>query len=183
MASMALNEPLAEELLQMAKVDQTMRMRVIAGEAEWDDSVDWRNQARLMAIVDEYGWPTIPKVGAEASNAAWLLVQHAPDLTFMESCLEVMESLPPGEIKPANIAYLKDRVLMMNGKPQIYGTQFQGRGKEMHVYPIDDVEHIDERRASVGLETRAEYEAKLREHRNTGKQKFEASRGKTKLTE
>jgi hypothetical protein len=52
---------------------------------------------------------------------------------------------------------------MMNGKPQIYGTQFQGSGKEMHVYQVEDAEHVDERRASVGLGTFAENEARLRE--------------------
>jgi hypothetical protein len=158
-----LNQSLAEELLRMAEIDQAMRMKVINDGAEWDSSVDKASQSRLMEMVDSDGWPTIPKVGARASNAAWLLVQHAPSLKFMEQCLEIMEALPPGEIRPANIAYLKDRVLMMNGKPQIYGTQFQSTGKEMHVYPIEDAERVDERRASVGLGTFAENEARIRE--------------------
>ena len=73
-----------------------------------------------------------------------------------------MEKLPLGEVKPANIAYLKDRVLMGNGKPQIYGTQFQGFGKDIKVYDVQNFEHVDERRASVGLGTFAESEARLR---------------------
>jgi hypothetical protein len=158
-----LNQSLANELLQMAEADQAMRMKAINNEAEWDGSVDQKSQTRLMAIVDEYGWPTIPKVGKEASHAAWLLVQHAPALNFMEHCLELMESLAEGEVSMANVAYLKDRVLMMNGKPQVYGTQFQGTGKDMHVYPIEDVEQVDERRASVGLGSFAENEARVRE--------------------
>lgn len=44
----------------------------------------------------------------------------------------------------------------MTGKSQIYGTQLQGSGKEMHYFPIKDAEHVDERRANVGLETFAE---------------------------
>jgi hypothetical protein len=158
-----LNQSLADELLKMAEVDQAMRTKVISGEAEWDSSVDKASQARLKEIVDKEGWPTIPKVGADASRAAWLLVQHAPSLEFMEQCLELMETLPNGEVSPANVAYLKDRVLMMNGKPQIYGTQFQGSGKDMHVYSIEDAEHVDERRSSVGLGAFAENEARLRE--------------------
>lgn len=140
-----------------------MRMKVINGEAEWDSFVDEASQARLKAIVDSEGWPIISKVGSEASRAAWLLAQHSPSLEFMEHCLDVIEALPEGEVSPANIAYLKDRVLMMNNKPQIYGTQLQGSGKDMHVYPIDDAEHVDERRASVGLGTFAENEARVRE--------------------
>lgn len=157
-----LNSTLANELLELAEVDQAMRMRVIEKEAEWDSSVDEASQARLKEIISKQGWPSISTVGSEASHAAWLLVQHAPSLQFMEQCLALMEALPEGEVSPANIAYLKDRVLMMNGKPQIYGTQFQGSGKDMHVYPIEDVESVDERRASVGLGTFAENESRLR---------------------
>lgn len=159
----SLNQSLINELLQLAEEDQAMRIRVNDGHSEWDNSVDERSQARLRSIVDEYGWPTIQKVGAKASHAAWLLAQHAPDLHFMEHCLELMEGLPPNEVSQANIAYLKDRVLMMNGKPQIYGTQFLGTGEDMHVYKIEDVEHVDERRASVGLDSFADNEARLRE--------------------
>lgn len=147
----------------MAEADQAMRMNVINSEAEWDGSVDEASQVRLKEIVDKEGWPTIPKVGIDASHAAWLLVQHAPSLEFMERCLEIMEAISDGEVNPANIAYLKDRVLMMNGNPQVYGTQFQGSGKEVHVYPIEDADHVDVRRASVGLGAFSENEARLRE--------------------
>jgi hypothetical protein len=159
----AVNKSLADEISKMAETDQAMRMKAIDGEAEWDSSVDKSNQDRLMEIIDISGWPTISKVGTEASHAAWLLAQHAPSLEFMERCLNIMEALPIGEVSPANIAYLKDRILMMNGKPQIYGTQFQGSGKDMHVWLIEDEKHVDERRASVGLSTFAENEARLRE--------------------
>jgi len=51
----------------------------------------------------------------------------------------------------------------MNGKPQIYGTQFQCSGKDMHVWRIEDAEHVNERRASVGLGTFADIEIRLRQ--------------------
>lgn len=157
-----INKSLANEILQMAKSDQAMRRKSLKDTTAWDSSVDEANQMRLMEIVYESGWPTIPKVGTEASYAAWLLVQHAPSLRFMERCLEIMKALPSGDINPANMAYLEDRVLMMRGKPQIYGTQFQGSGQEMRVWQIDDAEHVDERRASVGLEPFVIDEARLR---------------------
>jgi hypothetical protein len=158
-----IDQALADDLLRMAAVDQAMRMNVINDNAQWDSSIDETNQRRLMQIVDSEGWPAIAKVGAEASHAAWLLVQHAANLTFMERCLELMQALPAGEVKPVNIAYLQDRVLMMKGEPQVYGTQFQGIGEAMRVYPIQDMEHVDERRARVGLDTFAAYQAQLRE--------------------
>jgi hypothetical protein len=157
-----INKSLAQELVQMAKIDQEMRMEWIYKGADWKEAVDKASQKRLKQIVGKYGWPKISLVGKRASNAAWLIVQHAPDLKFKEKCLELMEQLPLSEVKPANIAYLKDRVLMWNGKPQIYGTQFQGFGKDIKVYNVQDFEHVDERRASVGLRKFAEDKARLR---------------------
>ncbi|HUD07615.1 MAG TPA: DUF6624 domain-containing protein [Candidatus Saccharimonadales bacterium] len=157
-----INKLLAQELIRMANIDQEMRLKWINNGAVWDVAVDEANQKRLKQIVAEYSWPTISLVGKRASNAAWLIVQHAPDLKFKEKCLELMERLPLGEVKPANIAYLKDRVLMWNGKPQIYGTQFHGFGKDIKVHEIQDPEHVDKRRANVGLDTFAKNEARLR---------------------
>lgn len=51
----------------MALSDQDMRTTAMKNPDQWDDSVDQRNTARLKKIVEEIGWPTIPKVGAEAS--------------------------------------------------------------------------------------------------------------------
>lgn len=113
----------AAELLAMAKADQAMRIRASKDMSSWDASVDQRNTARLKAIVAAIGWPTISKVGMEASHGAWLLVQHATaEPAFMKQCLKLMRDAPEGDVVPATIAYLEDRLLIMEGKPQIYGT-------------------------------------------------------------
>lgn len=44
----------------------------------------------------------------------------------------------------------------MEDKPQIYGTQFRNEGSGWEPFPIEDPEHVDERRTSVGLDTFAE---------------------------
>jgi hypothetical protein len=155
-------QSIAAELVRLAEADQAMRKRAAPNSAAWDASLDAAHQRRLGEIIDQIGWPTIPLVGAEASKDAWLIAQHAPDLEFMERCLELMQALPAKSIHPANIAYLQDRVMTRRGKPQIYGTQFVDIGDGLHVYPIQDPEHVDERHASVGLGPFAEYEAQIR---------------------
>ena len=75
-----INKSIAQELVQMAKIDQEMRMERIYKGTDWKESVDKANQKRIKQIVGKYGWPTISLVGKRASNAAWLIVQHAPDL-------------------------------------------------------------------------------------------------------
>ena len=154
--------PLAHELLEMSQADQEMRTKAQKSTDEWDDSIDSRNTARLKEIVAEIGWPTISKVGPEASQAAWLLVQHAyakPE--FMKQCLELMKQTP-GDVRPTNVAFLEDRLLTMEDKPQIYGTQFRNIGDGWEPFPIEDPEYVDERRASVGLGTLAENEARIK---------------------
>lgn len=143
----------ASELLRMADADQEMRQNVINGDAEWDEQLDVKNAARLKEIVNTIGWPTISKVGKEASQAAWLLVQHAaeePD--FMTQCLVLMKESGEGEVSPQNIAFLEDRILAFSGRPQIYGTQFRTTENGLVPFPIADIERLEERRSRMGLE-------------------------------
>ena len=152
---------IATELLAMAQVDQEMRKAAIKDMSQWDASVDQRNTARIMAIVGEIGWPTISRVGAAASQSAWLLVQHATaEPAFMKLCLTLMRDAATGDVAPANMAYLEDRLLTMEGKPQMYGTQFRIIAGVIEPFPIEDPDHVDERRARVGLETLAEHKAR-----------------------
>ena len=93
--------------------------------AETMQRVDAENTLYLGKVVERLGWPTYSLVGKEGANAAWLLVQHA-DLSpkFQRKCLDLMAQVPRGEISRRNIAYLTDRVLLAEGKKQVYGTQF-----------------------------------------------------------
>jgi hypothetical protein len=56
-----------------------------------------------------------------------------------------------------------DRVLMDEGQPQIYGTQYVGvQGGGIEPWPIADPATVDERRRAVGLPALAENTARLR---------------------
>lgn len=154
---------IATDLLAMAKADQEMRTKAIKDRHLWDESVDQKHTARLKEIVAAISWPTISKVGKEASHSAWLLVQHATaEPAFMQQCLNLMKNAGEGDVAPDDIAYLEDRLLIMEGKPQLYGTQFRTIDGVTEPFPIEDPEHLDERRARVGLETYAEYEARMK---------------------
>jgi hypothetical protein len=63
-----------------------------------------------------------------------------------------------GEVSPANIAYLEDRVRVGEGRPQFYGTQFYAdEAGNIGPRPIEDPDHVDERRQAVGLQPLSEY--------------------------
>lgn len=150
-----MGKELGVELLNRSQKDQDMRNKTIEqGMSQWDSSIDEENTAYLETIVETSGWPTISAIGPEASQAAWLLVQHAdhrPD--FQAHCLELMKALPEGEVSPRNIAYLEDRVRVARGEPQLYGTQFYKTDGPLRPQPIEDEAHLEERRAAMGLES------------------------------
>lgn len=121
-------------------------------------SVDAENTRWLKPILEKRGWPTRKQVGKDGAQAAWLLVQHADaDPGFQRACLDRIAKLPSGEVSPADVALLTDRVLLAEGQPQRYGTQFvivQGR---LQPRPLADPETVDQRRAAAGLPPLAEY--------------------------
>ena len=121
--------------------------------------VDRRNTQRMKKIIAEHGWPIRRTVGSDGTRAAWLLVQHAAqDVAFQRRCLKMMEKhRTDGEVSPGDIAYLTDRVLVNEGKPQLYGTQFHVRDGRRRPRPIREPDNVDKRRKAVGLSTLREY--------------------------
>ncbi|MFO0876258.1 MAG: DUF6624 domain-containing protein [Gemmataceae bacterium] len=176
----ASNEALRKELIQMEKVDQAARsammkalgeqgisfaggkpitdlkaLAVLAEETRKLGKVDAAHRVRLKAIVEKHGWPGKSLVGSDGAHAAWLLVQHADaDRKFQAQCLRLMEAAAPGEVAGKDIAYLTDRVLVGERKPQRYGTQL---GADFKPLPIEDEKQVDVRRAALGLPPLAEY--------------------------
>lgn len=138
----------SSEILQMAQEDRAMRDK-FNETGEFSGEIDNLNTERMKAIVSEIGWPTISKVGDEASYEAWLLVQHSPDIHFQKRCLELMKQEPENELNKQNIAYLEDRINVSEGRPQKYGTQSDASGK---LFPIEDVKRVNEFRRLLGMD-------------------------------
>jgi hypothetical protein len=150
-----MNNDLAEELLAMARADQEYRKGWFdhRDEAEYQEGLkrlDNKHFARLEEIVTVYGWPSRSLVGGAASHGAWLLVQHS-SLELQKKCLKLIEALSPQQNDPRQMAYLTDRVRMGEDKPQLYGTQYYRKDEDITLYDVEDPDHLDERRASVGL--------------------------------
>ncbi|MDB5185256.1 MAG: hypothetical protein JWN38_1064 [Candidatus Saccharibacteria bacterium] len=144
-------ERISAELLEMQTSDQRMRQAYVSKQADWDKSVDAGHLPRIKAIVEACGWPTISEFGAEAAHAAWLLVQHAAEPVFMKHCLELMQQADEGEVSPLNMAFLEDRIHIMEHRPQRFGTQFYTVDDVTWPYPVDSIDTVNQRRAALGL--------------------------------
>ena len=165
-----MNNELRLELLQMAKEDQEVRRELtpvnFANLTEKIVEIDSKNTSRMREIVQEYGWPGKNLVGEDGTSAAWLLVQHADrDRKFQKQCLELMkETAKKGEVPLQNVAYLTDRLLIAEGKRQVYGTQFEIRNGKPVLFPIEDEVNVDKRRKEVGLPSLKEYKKIAMKH-------------------
>jgi hypothetical protein len=170
-------EALRHELIKMGKEDQKYRqemmdlMKKLSGPdskrtmkrfeavGKRQDLIDRKNMKRLDEIVQRYGWPTKSMVGAQASGVAFLIVQHG-DVSHMKKYFPLVnEAASRNEAEPRDAAMLEDRILMNEGKKQIYGTQLRTDNltKELKLWPIENEEEVDARRAAVGLMPMAEY--------------------------
>ncbi len=130
--------------------------------------VDAADRARTKQIIHQYGWPGYDLVGTEGDGDAWLLVQHSDnDKAFQKRCLPLIAAaVKHGQSNPKNYAYLTDRILCGEHKPQMYGTQFTFKQDTQGNFiprPIADPAHVDQRRAAVGLEPLADYAVQVKQ--------------------
>ena len=173
---MSMDEDLAAELLERADRDQAARMSLTPGHemAEWTAvvaQVDRDNTARLREIIGRHGWPGRQLAGDDGAHAAWLLAQHAP-AELQEEWLPLLEdAVTRGDASPADLAYLRDRVLVHRGEPQLYGTQYLERDGVLELCTVRDPAGLDERRAALGLAPEAENRARLLAARKPGGQR------------
>ncbi|MFJ4685522.1 DUF6624 domain-containing protein [Streptomyces sp. NPDC091377] len=149
---------LAEELTAMAADDHRLAVHGYsddpAAQLAWR-RLTARHGDRLGEIMDTYGWPTAELVGEEAARAAWLIAQHADrQLDVQRRALRLLgQAVTDGAASPRDLAFLQDRTLVNEGREQIYGTQIAGVKDGAPVpWPCEEPEHLDERRARVGIE-------------------------------
>jgi hypothetical protein len=151
--------------------DPSLRVELIAM-AERDSANGGPTAAphgdRLWEILDDYEcWPGRRLVDDDGEEAAWILAQRAVfDPGLQRRCLEMIEmAVAAGDAPPAHYALLLDRVRMADGRDQLYGSQFVRTedGSSVAPWPIEDAEHVDERRQEVGLTPLAEQAREMRE--------------------
>ncbi len=172
MTTPELNEPLRQEILALAAQDLAVREALIAegslgkGYHPRMEAVHKNNASRLAALIEQHGWPGKNLVGDDGVEAAWLIVQHSiGNPPFMRQCLSLLQRAGVrGEIPLWHAAMLEDRIRMYEGKPQIYGSQFQpDENGNMAPYRIENPEGVNDRRRAVGLNSLEERTAELRE--------------------
>lgn len=171
-AQNALNDSLRKELEQIYLADQQPRRSVnqIIQKYGFDspqlDSLnrlirltDSLNQLKVQKTIDLYGWLGKSEVGDMANQTLFLIVQHS-DMTIQEKYLPLLrKSVSKEESNAYDLALLEDRILMSQGKKQLYGSQVRRNPQtnQYEVYPIEDEKNVDKRRKKMGLEPLSAY--------------------------
>lgn len=125
-----------------------------------------QNQRWLQQQLQAAGWFDISKTSADASQAAWLMVQHADwDPRWQQQVLQLLQpKVKQGEFQPRYFAYLADRVAINTGQSQRYGTQgaCDTASGQWQPFAVADAAQLEQQRLDMGLEPLAQYRAKFR---------------------
>ncbi len=151
----------AKAIIKLKKEDLELRSQLIQKGSLGDNynqemaNLHISNAKKLNEIMNTIGgYPTIDKVGKEASDSAWLVIQHAiMQPHFMKKCLLLLKiAVDEKKANPINLAYLSDRIATFENNLQSYGTQFDwDELGQMSPLPYDDLKKVNQRRKSLGL--------------------------------
>jgi len=117
-------------------------------------AADLRSRQWLKAAVARRGWFTIDRDGADADFGALLIVQHADaDLAFKHEMLVLLEPLAlAGRSRTSSFPQMYERWAVAAKAPQRFGLNGACKGPGVwEPYPVEDPDHVDERRAAFGM--------------------------------
>jgi hypothetical protein len=169
------DKPLQTELLRILEDDQKGRQQIGDVEKKYGSKSPemtalWKsiqekdsiNLIQVKAILDKYGWVGSDKVGGQANQTLFLVIQHS-DLATQQKYLPMMrEAVKNKKAAGSALALLEDRVALGEGRKQLYGSQINrdyDTGKS-YVLPLEDPDNVDKRRASMGLGPLSDYVAR-----------------------
>ena len=110
------------------------------------------NDKKLLELLDTYGWPTASSVTEYAAAGAALIINHTNHELRSKYFPMLEKAFKQGEAQALRYAKMRDRLLVEEGKPQVYGTQWKFENTKKVPYPIEEPEYVDKRRTEIGLE-------------------------------
>uniref|UniRef100_UPI001041A533 DUF6624 domain-containing protein n=1 Tax=Protofrankia symbiont of Coriaria ruscifolia TaxID=1306542 RepID=UPI001041A533 len=133
------------------------RLTVSAPELATYASVSTAATSEVLTTLNRWGWPS--PASRAASDAAWLLLQHADAET--EARHDLLRDLActwqRRGADPRQLALLTDRDRSLRGEEQLYGTFVLIRDdRPRFVYPTADINRLDDRRRRIGLPSLAD---------------------------
>lgn len=159
-----------DAFLLAAETDLATRTRLARTGALFDgyhpemEAVHLENATLLERAFDAIGWTGRATLGDDGAGAAFLVLQHAISRPALQRRgLELLlDAVPRGDANALDAAHLADRIAVFEGRPQLFGTQFDWFDGALGPSPVEAPDELDDRRASVGLPPIAEAIASMR---------------------
>ncbi len=130
--------------------------------------LDSMNLVFAERIIKTRGYPGKSMVGEPANETVWYIIQHSRKIK--EYFPVIKQAGEKGELPRYLVAKMEDRLLMWEGKEQLYGTQWVSipvydiGGNQIGisatvVWPIKDPDKVNERRKQAGFVQTVEQDA------------------------
>lgn len=156
-----------KEILEYYKISENDFQKQGWKITETNDSINLRKTEK---IIKRHGYPGKDLVGTKLTTAVWYVIQHSK-LPIIEKYFPLfIKANENGDLDKQHIAMMEDRMLMYQGKEQIYGTQGAGRlfinpeTKEEKwtnfIWPIQNPENVNALRNSMNIKMSMEDYAK-----------------------
>jgi hypothetical protein len=141
-----------EELIAIRNKDQGVRKDKTRSEEAYQkmQEVDQENAEQLLAIMQKHGYPNTRLYGQE--NHRWVagvevvFIHNYENEILRELLLEYVRK---GEASPDQYGFMIDRERLDMQTPYVYAIYNNITDDQ-----IEDIEHVDERRLSIGMPTR-----------------------------
>ena len=143
---------LREQIEQLFKTDQAVRGK--AGfELDKMLQADREHAAVLEAIFLKYGVPTYRMVGPRAAAEFVTMVQHQSPEFRGKVLPKLKANVDAGQADPGSYAMVFDRLQTDAGRKQMFGENLtcDQEHPKLHTGPIEDEDHVNQRRAAIGL--------------------------------
>jgi len=156
-----ISETRKHELLAELNLTETDFLQNERALFEENDSL---NLIQVEKIIEEHGYPGKTLVGEPENEAAWFVIQHSNKI---EAYFPLIKKAGQNqEIGAMKVAMMEDRMLMDQGKEQIYGTQAKANflvenpssqdDVKYVIWPIAHPEMVNELRTKAGFNTTVE---------------------------
>jgi outer membrane protein OmpA-like peptidoglycan-associated protein len=141
---------------QISEIEKTKGNHSKAMDSIWFqlNKSDAENLNVVEELISKYGWLKRSNIGYRGEITLFLVIQHAP-LPVQKKYFPLMQAaVKKEEASAINLAYLEDRILVREGRKQLYGTQLLRNEKtgKYELAPAQDEKNLNIRRAKIGLE-------------------------------
>ena len=157
----------AKELVQLLEEDQAEKRAVGAAFFHTQDKAELEAQravlpektrqrsVRMLEILKQIGEPSISSIGSEGAQAVSVLAVHDSINTLRQilRAFTLLYERDRNDTYYQAIPTMTDRLLLLERKPQLYGTQWMfDEHKQPFLPTVQDFEHVNERRAEYGID-------------------------------